>query len=285
MNMESISVIDSNFDVNVTTSYFLSIQLSLDGFSFCVLDPVSNEYIQFWHKKINPTQEPTNVLEQELRENPVLLYPYQKIFFSYNSNYYTLVPDGIFNKEQAREQLNFTISSNNHPEGEVFFSKIKMADAWCIYSIPQELVSLLKKYYSDIHYFCEIVPFIENALLSTTIDSKKNHVHINVNNKYFDIAVTAGNNLILHNAFTYKNNNDFLYFTLFVFDQLKLNTSKTTVYLSGSIDKNDNTYAMLKKYIKRVELSTSTKHFRFSQIFKNIPIQTHLNLFNIPICV
>lgn len=283
--MIPISIIDNSFDINVTTSYFLSIQLALDGFSFCVLDPVSNEYIHFRRRPFESKLSPLEILKEELDSDQILLYPYQKVFFSYNSSKYTLVPDGLFNKESAASYMDFSFADNQKEDAGTYYNKIKMADSWCIFNIPNDITTLLEKYYSDIRYFCEAIPFIESALLDTSIDAKRNHVHLNINTGYFDIAVTSGNNLLLHNTFNFTNDKDFLYFTLFVFEQLELNASKTKVYLSGNITKNDAIYTILKKYIKRVEISETTKHFKFAAAFKNIALQSHLNLFNIPICV
>ena len=42
-----LSIVDETFDANISSSYFLSIQASLDGFSFSILDPIRNKYIQF----------------------------------------------------------------------------------------------------------------------------------------------------------------------------------------------------------------------------------------------
>lgn len=283
--MNNYSVIDHNFDINITTSYFLSIQLSLDGFSFCVLDPVSNEYIQFQSKNILLNEKIFDTLEKELANNDLLIYPYQKVFITYYTSEYTLIPTPLFQKEKEDTYLNFCFSNKSDCDMVLFSNKIKMADSVCLFGVPKNIVDLLNKYYKDIHFFCQATPFIESALLSTTIDSNHNHVHIDLQVSNFDIIVTSGNNLKMHNSFNYNNHNDFLYYTLLIFEQLKLNTHSTIIFLSGKADKSTNIYSLLKKYIKQVEIKKETKHFKFASVFKNIPIQNHLNLFNIPLCV
>ncbi len=285
--MDSISIIDNSFDVNITTSYFLSIQLSLDGFSFCVLDPISNEYIQFWYKPINIHQNIEEVLQYELEHNDVLIYPYQKVFFSYTSHPHTLIPDSLFNKDEAATYLDFCFSKPNTLKQEqlAFYNKVKMADSWCVFQIPLKITQLLDKYYPEIKYLCQTIPFIENALLHASTDTNSNQVHIYVSKGNFEIAVKKGNSLLLHNTFDYQNTKDFLYFTLFVIDQLKLDSHHTKIFLAGNIDKKMDLYITLKKYIKKVEITESTKHFKFASSFKNIQIHNHLNLFNIPLCV
>lgn len=260
----------------------------MDGFSFCVLDPVSNEYIQFEHRPIKFNEQIFDVLEAELASRELLVYPYQKVFVVYNTQNYTLIPQALYSSDKNADYLNFCFSEGIDKEKEVYFSnKIKMADSICSFKVPQSLTQIIDKYYKNVKYFCQATPFIETALFSTSIDMSHNHVHIHVqpSSSYFDIIVTSSNNLKLHNAFKYRDHKEFLYFVLFVFDQMKLDTRHTKVFLTGNIEKSNEIYIILKKYIKQVEIETSTKHFKFSGIFKNLPLQNYLNLFNTPLCV
>ena len=288
--MNKLSVIDTSFDINITTSYFLSIQLQLDGFSFCVLDPVSNEYIQFEYRTLKFNENIFDVLASELESNDLLVYPYQKVFVLYNNQNYSLIPQALYQSEKSKHFLDFCYSDKNTENERVlsFSNKIKMADSMCVFNVPEKLTNILSKYYNSVKYFCQATPFIETALLSTSTSSSSNHhVHINIqpSSFYFDIIVISDNNLKMHNTFKYHDQKEFLYFTLFVFEQLKLDTTHTRVFLSGNIEKNSETYSMLKTYIKQVEITNETNHFKFSSVFKNIPLQNHLNLFNIPLCV
>ncbi len=283
MNKES--VIDASFDVNITTSYFLSIQLQLDGFSFCVLDPVSNEYILFKQRPILLNENILEVLEFELAQNDLLVYPYQKIFVLYQTNKYTLIPQALYIPDKENTYSTFCFSQKEKNNSLSQTNKIKMADSVCIFDIPDEIHDLLSKYYNNIKYFCQVTPFIETALLSTSVNAQQNHVHINIQSSFFDVIVTSGNNLQLHNSFHYNDHKEFLYYVLFVFDQLKLDTRATKIFLSGKIDKTHELYLLLKKYVKQIEISNETKHFKFAHAFKNLSLQNHLNLFNIPLCV
>ncbi|MGQ1788471.1 MULTISPECIES: DUF3822 family protein [unclassified Saccharicrinis] len=286
--MNKASVIDTSFDINITTSYFLSIQLHLDGFSFCVLDPVSNEYIQFEHRPLKFNEEIMDVLEKELAQRQLLVYPYQKVFVIYNTQNYSLIPQALYSSIEDPGYLDFCFADGFDGENEVCFAnKIKMADSFCSFKVPKRLTEIVDTYYSHVKYFCQATPFIETALLSTSTDIGHNHVHINLqpSGSYFDIIVTSSNNLKMHNTFKYHDHKEFLYFAMFVFDQMKLDTRHTKVFLTGNIEKSNEIYSMLKKYIKQVEIETTTNHFKFSGVFKNIPLQNHLNLFNTPLCV
>ena len=278
-------VIDNNFDKNITTSYFLSIQLALDGFSFCVLDPISNEYILFYHKNISINESLFGVTDSEIANNEYLQLPYQKTFVLFQTKHNTLIPSSLFDEKQKEDYLNFCFNPNKYEEEITFSHKIKMADSYCIFSIPEKFSDLLSSKFSNVFYFNQTIPFIESALLNTTFNTDQHLVYINVQNSCFDIIIIAGNNLKLHNTFNFHNKKEFLYYTLLVFEQLKLNTHTSHIYLSGRVSKTDDIYSMLKKYIKHVEIANESKHFKFAAVFKQVSLVNHINLINIPLCV
>ncbi|MFW6352211.1 MAG: DUF3822 family protein, partial [Bacteroidota bacterium] len=77
-----LSVIDETYDSTITASYFLSIQASLDGFSFCTLDPVRNKYVQFRHFELKDVEkdEFSSAVENLFENNEFLNLPYKKVF-------------------------------------------------------------------------------------------------------------------------------------------------------------------------------------------------------------
>ncbi len=283
--MSNQFVVDSNFDKNITNSYFLSIQITLDGFSFCVLDPISNEYILFFDKSLSLNQSTISFLENELSENEYLQMPYQKVFILYNTKYNTLIPSSLFQEEKKNQYLNFCFNKNKFNEELTYCNKIKMADSYCIFSIPKSITDILNNKFQSVFYYCSTTPFIETALLNTNFNNDKYQIYINIQNSFFDTIAISGNNLKLHNSFKFHDKKEFLYYTLLIFEQLKLSNKSSKVFLIGKIKKTDEIYTLLKKYIKHVEIIKDSKHFKFSAIFKNISLQDHINLINIPLCV
>ena len=62
--MHDLSLLDETLDINITRSYHLSIQIDLDGFSFCILDTTRNKYVALKHYSFD--QESDN-LEGEIK--------------------------------------------------------------------------------------------------------------------------------------------------------------------------------------------------------------------------
>jgi len=283
--MQAVSVIDNSFDKNITTSYFLSIQLMLDGFSFCVLDPISNEYIQFYSRQLTFDENLNQILEKEFETNELLKLKYQKTFILYYTNKTTLIPSALFSSSNKEQYFNLCFKPDITIESSTFDKKVRMADSVCLFQIPKQTLQIINKNLENGFYFCQTIPFIESILLNTSNKAENHQIHLNVQNSNFEAIVTSGNDLKLHNIYKFQNKKEFIYYVLYVFEQLKLDTKETRVYISGNLEKTDELYLLLKKYIKLIELNTETRHFKFSAIFRNLSLQNHINLFNIPLCV
>ena len=87
--MPNISIIDETFDENISSSYFLSIQFSLDGFCFCTLDPIRNKYIQFQKQewsKLGSSELVLNEFKAFYDSSLILKLPFRKVLATLSWN-------------------------------------------------------------------------------------------------------------------------------------------------------------------------------------------------------
>lgn len=280
-----LSVVDETYDTSITSSYFLSIQASLDGFSFCTLDPVRNKYVQFRHFAFKnlTTEDLPEITEQIFRENDLLNLPYKKVFILIPSTVSTLVPSGLFQANEAHKWLSFThqISSGN----DIAHTDMKMADACTIFTIPEKLKNLFKRQFPEPRFFHQYVPITETKLAVSRPGNSKSQVIINVQNRFFDLVVLEKNNLKLCNTFEINGKEDLIYFTLFVFEQLQISPATADVQFIGYHPAADEIKQMLSKYLKHVKQPGLPSGFQYSYLFKDIPGHQFYNLFSLAGCV
>ncbi len=282
--MTNTLVKDQAFDISITTSYFLSIRISPDGLSFCILDPVVNTYIFFDHyshesKDVNWSQT-LHILES----NQYLQLPYKKVFCLIESTDSTLIPTSLFDKEKYESIYDLVHQTSVLPS-KLLYHKIRMADAYNLFKVPYKLYANLKAKYTSISFFHQHSPFIESCLISGQNLNKKSIIHISLNENFFDIVVVKSRYLALCNSFKIKSEKDFIYFLLYTFEQLKLCSQETIVTLYGITDRQNTYYLALKKYLRQTQLSKLENGFKYSQEFKKIKIEKYHHLFNLPICV
>jgi hypothetical protein len=79
-------------------------------------------------------------------------------------------------------------------------------------------------------------------------------VFAHIAKSHFEIVVTKNQQLLLYNSFIYQTKEDFIYYLLFVAEQLKLNTETFKLRLLGNISTQDNLFTIAYKYVKDVAL-------------------------------
>ncbi|PBO85968.1 MAG: hypothetical protein COA77_00015 [Thaumarchaeota archaeon] len=88
----------------------LSIQLSLDGFSFCVINQNTNEVSGINHTTFASSSSPQKLLEnvmQLFQSEKQLQKRYNSVNITHVNDLSTLVPKPLFNKEHLADYLKF----------------------------------------------------------------------------------------------------------------------------------------------------------------------------------
>jgi hypothetical protein len=281
--MKSFSIVDETFDPSISSSYFLSIQITLDGFSFCTLDPVRNKYIQIQHINFVRHLSLYQQVEECFNHIEKLSLPYKKTLVLLPGRLATLVPTPLFDGEDVEKWLSFT---HTMPEKHAIkTNKIKMADAYNIFSVNQSLEQLLRKQFPNPLFFHQHTPIIEGNLTTNMSNAQQTTLFINLATEYFDLLAFGNNNLKLCNSFPIKSENDFIYFTLFTYEQLKLNPADTEIILSGIHPYFSKLSVHISKYVRKVKHAGMPHHFQYSHQFREINNQSFYNLLSLPVCV
>ncbi len=280
-----LSLVDETFDTNITSSYFLSIQVCLDGFSFSTLDPVRNKYIQFRYFSFSNVKasELPKLAEQIFEENLLLNLPFKKVFVLIPSPFATLVPSGLYRSAEGPKWLNFTHQVPS--DYQIVSAQMKLADAWNIFAIPNLMYNLFRRQYPEPHFLHQYVPMTETRLAISRPGSSRSQIFINIQNQHFDLIVLEKNNLRLCNTFEIKGENDLIYYTLFVFEQLQLTPGTTEVQVIGTHPEHQKIEQSLKKYIKHVKYPGLPDGFQYSYLFKDVSGNKFHNLLSLASCV
>ena len=112
--MNEILCVDETLDINSTSLYNLSIQVSLDGFCFSIFNSVNKKYIVL---KYIPY--PNNIsnevifekIEETLKKEELLNLTYKSVNAIYLSPKYTLVPEEFFDVESHRSLFMNTVDA------------------------------------------------------------------------------------------------------------------------------------------------------------------------------
>lgn len=281
--MQDFAFIDETLDINLTHSYNLSIQVSLNGLSFCILDPLREKYIAFSHKNFDIDlyfNDFLNLVEDFIGENELLNHTYKNVKLIWISNKNTLVPSVLFKKDNLRKYFEFNQKLDDLDE--LHFNELKYIDAYSVYIVPNLLANIFTKQFPKISFYNQQIPFIEHTMFKYHSETKK--VFVNVNESFIDLSLTENGKLLLYNNFTYKTETDLIYFILYVFNQFDLNTETTELILSGRIDKKSLLFLKLKEFVNHLKFCKLADSFSYSYTFNQIPQHSFINLFNLQLC-
>lgn len=227
--MPDINLVDSSLK-NYYEHTEISIQVSLDGFSFCVSseDHTLRAFRRYSFSDIVMQDDLIQAVDKVLQKDELLRLPHRNARVIIHSRKSTLVPREFHRDEHLKKLLEF-----NHPLDdldEVHYSDIGGCDSVMVYAIPTYLAGMFSERYSNISFYNQAVPFLD-AIFGRR--KPETAVFVQLNKDFFDIAVLVDGKLKLYNSFLYVGETDLIYFILYVCKQLQLDAKYVRCYYTG----------------------------------------------------
>tara|TARA_R110002051_G_scaffold4124_1_gene21933 strand:+ start:290505 stop:291311 length:807 start_codon:yes stop_codon:yes gene_type:complete len=258
----------------------LSIQINLNGLSFCILNRTSNtiEYlhsIEFEHR-LNPNTV-LNQLKEELTSNTVFSEDFDSVLIIHQNELSTLIPKDLYKDNLKADYLKF--NSKILKTDFITEDAITINNSVNVYVPYVNINNYIFDTFGAFVYKHASTLLIDN-LLQQLIQSEDATIHINVNKSTIEVAVVEKNKLQLVNTFDYHSKEDFMYYVLFVFEQLKLDVETCQVMLSGKIDENDELYSILYNYIRHIKIINLSYNFEIAKHIQNTNLHYHYLILN-----
>ena len=152
----------------------------------------------------------------------------------------------------------------------ITFDDLEALNAKNVYVPYVNINNYLFQNFGEFEYKHHSTVLIEKLLKNTT--TKEKTMFVNVSKTSLDIVVLENKKLLLSNAFSYDSKEDFIYYVLFVAEQLNLDVQEFPLYLLGEITLKSKTYKITYKYIKNVSFLEST-----NAIYDTFNIPSHSN--------
>lgn len=252
-------------NIKKTSNLKLSIQASLSGLSFCVLNNETNtiDYLKIFNfdRKLNPN-EILLKLEQSFEDEDELKQAFSNILVIHKNELSTIVPSALFNEDNLADYLKFNnkILSTDY----VAFDQIDLNDSVNVYIPFMNINNYLYERFGEFTYKHFSTVLIEQVL-NAEKNAEKPKMYVNVSNENFEIVIVANGKLQFYNSFEYTTKEDFIYYILFTAEQLKLNPESFELIFTGNIDSKDDLYNITYKYVRFVFFSKRLDNFKFSQ--------------------
>ena len=242
----------------------LSIQVSLNGLSFCILNRVTNEICYFKKIDFEKQLDPTKVLsriESFYEQEKQLDQTVDEVVLLFNNALFSLVPVDLFDEENAASYLKF--NTRILKTDFIAFDRIN-EDFVNVYIPYTNIINFFFDKYGEFEYRHSLSVLIESLLsLPRTSDGPKMFLH--AQQQIFELVVIENGKLIFANSFEYETKEDFLYYLLFTAEQLHLDTEKFELILLGDINKDSEEYKISWDYIKNISFMGPFHPFTFQE--------------------
>ena len=246
------------------TNKKLSIQVSLNGLSFCILDRETSEICYFKKVDFDKQLDPIKILsriEITYEQEDWLNQPVDEVVLLFNNPLFSLVPYDLFDEDNAASYLKFN-------------TRILKTDFIAFDQVNDEIVNVYIPYANITNYFFDkygefeymhSMSILLKSLLSLPKDTAGPKAYLHVHKKFYELVIIENGKLIFANSFEFETKEDFLYYLLFTAEQLKLDPEKFELILMGDIKKDSEEYQMTWDYIKNVSFMGPFHPYSFSE--------------------
>jgi hypothetical protein len=229
-----INYVDKSYCLTANKDYGLSIQISLNGFSFCIYDADKHRHVvlknfpyseniadvNFWAKEIN------RITENIINDIPAVKTPVKCLFISRKN---VLVPKNIFSVNSIRSYVSFFFHLDELDE--ILYRYIPEVEAYCCFAMPNPVVSRIVSRFGKPDFFNQAYQIIRKVKNSGT------GMNIVFCGSFMDISIFRENRLVLNNSFEIFDIKDIIYFISAISD--KFDIKEAPIHVSGDILNSD----------------------------------------------
>jgi len=243
----------------------LSIQVSLNGLSFCILNVETQTFVYLktvrFNNKLNP-KEVLFKLRSFFESEKPLQQKFSTIIAIHKNELSSMVPSALFNEDNLADYLKF----NNKILRTDFitFDNIDINDSVNVYIPFVNINNYLYEKFGEFT-FKHFSTILTEQILNAEKNSEKPKMYINICVGNFEIVVVEKGDLRLYNTFEYKTKEDFIYYILYTAEQLKLNPESLELIFTGNIDSKDELYNIAYKYVRFVCFSKRFNSYKYKE--------------------
>ncbi len=275
------------FDVEDMSYYQLCLSISNEHFRFCAVNSLDHSCLLLQDFRFFARQSADELLNtlNRIFDNDMFLKAnfWKSINIIQKGQPYTLVPTKFF-EEAAPERYLKPISPKTDKRSIITHAH-EAFEMTSISYVDKNLQNWLRNTYPtrDLKYVHQTDAFLKGIALQVRPNNQESTVHIFVENNHFLLKVLGKQGgLEFSNVFSYRHTNDFMYYVLFVLDELRLSKDDTPLFVYGTLNPVSEIFKNLQLYFGAVELVTRNPDWiRFEYLFDEISNYHYFDLYGL----
>ena len=278
------SYIDPFYKPTYKGAYYLSVLLGRDALSAAVLDLKDNTYLaleEFIFEGIQNHDQLREEVASRFRNAPIFSAEFQKIHVGITNEYNSLVPEALYDEESKVGLFEFT--QGKKEDYRITEDHLINIRARNIYALPRSLEEVI----SEIFPMAEIRHFSTSLIDGLALKYKQvggEQVIVHLQYSHFEMLFFKNGQLQYYNSFPFTTAEDFIYYTLFAFEQLGLSNEEVPVEVLGETDSESPAFNILHKYVRKVSFGERPRVLNYSTALESIPSNQFYNLFQQFLC-
>lgn len=248
---------------NQTSNKNLSIQISLNGLSFCILNFETNTIVYLKEITTEKRETPFKILDiliDTFETENALQTTFNNIQVIHDNELATVVPKALFNEAHLADYLKF--NSKILKSDFLSYDSITTNSSVVVYVPYVNINNYIYDKFGTFSYKHVATVLIE-TLLKQESTSTTTNMFVNVQKTHFEIVVLDKGKLLLYNSFEFNTKEDFIYYILFTAEQLELSPDTLVLKFLGKISDTDKLYETAYKYIRHVQFSERKDNYKY----------------------
>ena len=240
----------------------LSIQFSLDGFSFCISNSETKELLLFTKYTFSSSiASPELLLEKIIRifdTDKDLQQDFTTVFAVHQNNLATLVPNKLFDRNNLAPFLKYDVKTLK--TDFITYDLHTVIAANTVYIPYVNINNYLFQNFGEFEYKHHSTVLIDKLLTYSENDSEQ-QFFVHVSSSHLDVVVCKEGKLLFYNSFSYNTKEDFIYYILFTAEQLQMDPNSFQLTFIGEIEKGSDIYSITYTYVRNIHFMNPMNSF------------------------
>ena len=270
-----------NLNSKCKDNYILTIQHSLDGLSFVIFDTEEQKFLSLKHFHLYEKNVPLEDLIAELQEKEQWnINEFKSVKIIIDNNLNTFVPKEYYQKEQENNYLSLL---NIMGEATTTNADSLNNDIYNIYPISSDIDNVLKISDKIKLYHASSIK-VDSLIKEFSERIQGTRAFVNVKNNSYELTIINDTKLIFHNYFNFNTKEDFIYFILFTFEQLKIDNETIPLYFMGLIEEKSVIVELCSRYIRNIRFFNRNNNYNYINELDSIPYYYYYILYSSVSC-
>ncbi|PHQ30377.1 DUF3822 family protein [Leeuwenhoekiella nanhaiensis] len=249
----------------------LSIQVSLDGFSFCIKTISDSRLVdseRFHFEHIHSPEQALVKIKEVFSTLPQLNNTFQEVVVVYDNELFTIVPEYLFDQNNLADYLKF--NTKILKTDFTVYDELEALKLINVYIPFSNINNFFFDHFGTFTFYHSQTVFLKSVLSDTNASENVKEVFVHVSKTSIALIARKNDQLLLNNRFNYENAADCVYYILYCYEQLQLDPEINPIILKGSITENDEVYKLIYDYIRHVGIEQTAIE---SNLLKNTYLQ------------